>query len=169
MTFARALGVTAIAATVSFLGVACGDDEMSASGLSGNSPSAGNLSSSGGSSSGSSGEPTGSAESTENPTTGSSNSGDTTSGEPETTTGPGTTTGVPGTTTGPEETTTGPGTTNGGACGNGSIEGNEQCDGANLNGFTCEALGNAGGTLQCDPMTCTFDTQLCEGGGGTSG
>jgi hypothetical protein len=39
---------------------------------------------------------------------------------------------------------------------------NEQCDGANLNGFTCEALGNAGGTLQCDPVTCTFDTQLCE-------
>ena len=54
-------------------------------------------------------------------------------------------------------------------CGNGSINAPEQCDGANLNGFTCEALGNAGGTLQCDPVTCTFDTQLCEGGGGTSG
>ncbi len=59
--------------------------------------------------------------------------------------------------------------TNPAQCGNGAIDGNEQCDGANLNGFTCEALGNAGGTLQCDPVTCTFDTQLCEGGGGTSG
>jgi len=54
--------------------------------------------------------------------------------------------------------------------GDGAINGNEQCDGTNLNGFTCEALGNMGGTLQCDPVTCTFDTQLCEvGGGDTSG
>jgi len=59
--------------------------------------------------------------------------------------------------------------TNPAQCGNGVIDGNEQGDGANLNGFTCEALGNAGGTLQCDPVTCTFDTQMCEGGGGTSG
>ena len=177
MTFARALGVTAIVATVTLLGVACGDDEMGGTGLSGGSQSAGTNPGSGSSGSGSSGSggPTtsGSAETTEaSPTTGSSAPGETTIEEPETSSGgpATTTTGVPETTTGPETSSTTTGvTTNGAECGNGTIDGNEQCDGANLNGFTCEALGNAGGTLQCDPVTCTFDTQLCEGGGGTSG
>jgi hypothetical protein len=59
--------------------------------------------------------------------------------------------------------TTGSGTSTGvlETCGDGEINGNEQCDSDKLNGFTCEALGNAGGTLQCDPVTCTFDTSLC--------
>ena len=48
---------------------------------------------------------------------------------------------------------------------------NEQCDGQNLNGFNCESLGNTGGTLLCDPVTCTFDTAMCtnDTSGGTSG
>jgi hypothetical protein len=169
MTFPAPLRVSAIVAAVALLG--CGDDGMSASGLSGNSISAGE-SSSMGSSFGSSGSGVVTAAETGEPTSGSSNSaGDSTTGEPTTTGVPGTTTSGPDLTTG-DDTTGVPGTTttNGGAmCGNGAIDGNEQCDGANLNGFTCEALGNAGGTLQCDPVTCTFDTQLCEGGGGTSG
>lgn len=173
MTFPASLRVSAIVAAVTLLGVACGDDGMGASGLSGNTPSMGSESGSFGSSVSSSGDAVTAAETTETPTGSSSSSSsgattiDPTTGDP--TTGPATTT------TGPDLTTSGttdaPNTTSGGAavCGDGMIEGMEQCDGANLNGFTCEALGNAGGTLQCDPVTCTFDTQLCEGGGGTSG
>ena len=60
--------------------------------------------------------------------------------------------------------------TGGGDCGNGQIDMSEQCDGANLNGFTCEQLGYGGGTLGCDPITCTYDTSNCTAGdGGTSG
>lgn len=142
----------------------CGDDgELATSGLSagsgsGQSGSSGESSSSGGSSGGST-----SAASTD-PTSGSASETATTGSQ---TTGP--------MTTGPMTTgdqTTGGGTTGGGmaGCGNGKIDPNEQCDGANLNGFTCESLGNAGGTLACDPVTCTFDTSMCDGGGGgTSG
>lgn len=171
MTSLRNLRVSAIVAAAALLGVACGDDGMGASGLSGGSQSAGQ------SSSASSGFSSSMGETAENPTTSGNSVSDTnsSSGEPETTTPMTSTTGVPGTTTGVPDTTTGvPDTTtndptNVAMCGNGVIDGTEQCDGANLNGFTCEALGNAGGTLQCDPVTCTFDTQLCEGGGGTSG
>jgi len=49
-------------------------------------------------------------------------------------------------------------------CGNGVIDPGEQCDGTNLNGFDCTNLGYTGGTLACDPVTCTFDTSLCESG-----
>lgn len=170
MTSLRNLRVSAIVAAAALLGVACGDDGMGASGLSGGSQSAGQTSMA------SSGFSSSMGETAENPTTSGNSVSDTnsSSGEPETTTPmtsttvPGTTTGVPDTTTGvPDTTTNDP--TNVAMCGNGVIDGTEQCDGANLNGFTCEALGNAGGTLQCDPVTCTFDTQLCEGGGGTSG
>lgn len=170
MTSLRNLRVSAIVAAAALLGVACGDDGMGASGLSGGSQSAGQTSMA------SSGFSSSMGETAENPTTSGNSVGDTSSsGEPETTTPMTSTTGVPGTTTGVPDTTTGvPDTTtndptNVAMCGNGVIDGTEQCDGANLNGFTCEALGNAGGTLQCDPVTCTFDTQLCEGGGGTSG
>ncbi|WAS97519.1 hypothetical protein [Nannocystis punicea] len=71
----------------------------------------------------------------------------------------------------PSTTTTTTQTTDPAGCGNGQIDPNEQCDGANLNGFTCESLGNAGGSLGCDPVTCTFDTSLCMGNSssGTSG
>ncbi len=61
-------------------------------------------------------------------------------------------------------------TSGGGTCGNGQIEANEQCDGANLGGYDCVGLGYAGGTLSCDPVTCTFDTSMCmAGSGGTGG
>jgi hypothetical protein len=58
-------------------------------------------------------------------------------------------------------------------CGNGVIDDGEQCDGGNLGGFTCVDLGYSGGTLGCDPITCTYDASACvtdmDGGSGTSG
>lgn len=59
-------------------------------------------------------------------------------------------------------------------CGNGAIDDGEQCDGGNLGGFTCVDLGYSGGTLACDPVTCTYDASACVtdmdgGGSGTSG
>lgn len=48
-------------------------------------------------------------------------------------------------------------------CGDGMIAPGEQCDGADLQGFDCESLGLGGGTLGCDPRTCTFDTSMCDG------
>jgi subtilisin-like proprotein convertase family protein len=50
-------------------------------------------------------------------------------------------------------------------CGNGVIEGMEQCDGANLNGATCVSAGFAGGTLGCNMATCTFNTSMCMAAG----
>ncbi|MCA9715517.1 MAG: hypothetical protein KC468_12645 [Myxococcales bacterium] len=55
------------------------------------------------------------------------------------------------------------------ACGDGNIDPNEQCDGVDLGGLTCATLGYDGGSLACDPMTCTYDTSNCETGGPTSG
>lgn len=54
-------------------------------------------------------------------------------------------------------------------CGDGAISPGEQCDGADLQGFDCAALGLGSGTLACDPVTCTFDTSMCTGGGGGGG
>jgi hypothetical protein len=56
-------------------------------------------------------------------------------------------------------------------CGNGVIDDGEQCDGGNLGGFTCVDLGYSGGSLGCDPVTCTYDASVTDGGtsGGTSG
>lgn len=45
-------------------------------------------------------------------------------------------------------------------CGNGIIEGGEDCEGSDLGGQTCLDLGYAGGTLVCD-IACTFDTSGC--------
>jgi len=63
-------------------------------------------------------------------------------------------------------------------CGNGMIDQNEDCDGANLGGATCGSLNNSSGTLSCSP-TCQYDLSMCQddhsstGGygatGGTSG
>jgi hypothetical protein len=47
-------------------------------------------------------------------------------------------------------------------CGNGIIEGDEQCDKYNLGGATCLSLGEGNGKLMCD-SDCAFDTKLCEG------
>lgn len=48
-----------------------------------------------------------------------------------------------------------------GFCGNGVLDRGESCDGDELNGETCKALGHGGGMLTCDPATCTYDTQMC--------
>jgi hypothetical protein len=45
-------------------------------------------------------------------------------------------------------------------CGNGIIEGGEDCEGSDLNGQTCETLGYGPGTLACD-IACSFDTFGC--------
>jgi hypothetical protein len=45
-------------------------------------------------------------------------------------------------------------------CGNGVVEADEQCDGSDLGGHTCQGLGFTGGTLACGP-SCTFDTSGC--------
>jgi hypothetical protein len=52
-------------------------------------------------------------------------------------------------------------TTGASGCGDGTISPGEQCDGADLQGFDCVSLGLSGGTLLCDPITCTFDTSMC--------
>jgi hypothetical protein len=62
-----------------------------------------------------------------------------------------------------------------GMCGDGVIDIGEQCDGVELNGFTCADLGYSSGDLACDPVTCTYDASACVtdmdggSGGGTSG
>ena len=157
MTSLRTLRVSAIVAAAALLGVACGDDGMGASGLSGGSQSAGQTSMA------SSGFSSSMGETAENPTTSGNSVSDTnnsSSGEPETTTPMTTTTGVPDTTTGvPDTTTNDP--TNVAMCGNGAIDGTEQCDGANLNGETCVSQGFAGGgTLTCNGQ-CGFNTAQC--------
>lgn len=45
-------------------------------------------------------------------------------------------------------------------CGNGMVDGAEQCDGADLGGTDCIGAGLVGGTLACSVM-CTFDTSAC--------
>jgi len=45
-------------------------------------------------------------------------------------------------------------------CGNGIIEGGEDCEGTNLNNKTCQSLGYSSGTLSCD-ISCSFDTNQC--------
>lgn len=62
-------------------------------------------------------------------------------------------------------------------CGNGVIEGSEQCDGSALGGATCVSRGFTSGTLSCN-TNCTFNTSSCtsavapvtpSGGGGGGG
>jgi hypothetical protein len=45
-------------------------------------------------------------------------------------------------------------------CGNGIIEGGEDCEGVDLDGKTCESLGFGPGVLSCD-IACSFDTYDC--------
>ena len=45
-------------------------------------------------------------------------------------------------------------------CGNGAINGGEQCDGINLNSKTCKSQGYVSGTLKCT-KSCTFDLSGC--------
>lgn len=46
-------------------------------------------------------------------------------------------------------------------CGNGRITHNEECDGVNLGGASCETLGWARGLLLCHPRFCTYDVSMC--------
>ena len=48
-----------------------------------------------------------------------------------------------------------------GTCGDGVVEGTEQCDGTNLSSKTCATQGFNGGTLKCN-ATCQFDTSECD-------
>ena len=43
------------------------------------------------------------------------------------------------------------------------------CNLSEFNGATCESLGYEGGELYCDPVSCLYDTELCDGGGDTGG
>ena len=54
---------------------------------------------------------------------------------------------------------------NGEMCGNGIVEGEEECDGSDLNGQDCTTIGQGftGGTLACRDY-CLFDTSGCTGG-----
>ena len=45
-------------------------------------------------------------------------------------------------------------------CGDGDIEGAEECEGSNLNSATCQSLGYYGGTLTCNTL-CYFDVSHC--------
>ena len=51
-------------------------------------------------------------------------------------------------------------------CGNGIIEGTEQCDGSALGGATCSSLGFSSGALSCyapgTAQQCQFDTSQCQ-------
>jgi len=91
------------------------------------------------------------------------------------TTDPGSTSDASGTSTGSEPASSSSGgdpttATEGGGCGDGVVSPGEQCDGADLQGLDCTALGLGTGTLGCDPMMCTFDTSMCmSDSGGTSG
>jgi hypothetical protein len=73
--------------------------------------------------------------------------------DPDTT---GTTTMMEDTTITGESTSTGPGA----ECGNGMVEGDEDCDGTDLGDADCESEGFDGGRLACDDG-CVFDTSAC--------
>ena len=51
--------------------------------------------------------------------------------------------------------------TGGAECGDGAIEGEEECDGDMLGDATCASLGFAGGALACDSI-CLLDTSGCQ-------
>ena len=55
-----------------------------------------------------------------------------------------------------------------GVCGNGRVDGSEPCDGANLQGQTCNDLGYSGGTLACEDDCQDFDTTACVGSSATA-
>lgn len=48
-----------------------------------------------------------------------------------------------------------------GICGDEEVDAGEQCDGENLQDFDCMGLGLGNGTLACDPVSCTFNTDAC--------
>jgi cysteine-rich repeat protein len=48
-------------------------------------------------------------------------------------------------------------------CGDGAVNGSEECDKTNLNGMGCSNVGFYGGILACNTMTCKFDKTGCVG------
>lgn len=46
-------------------------------------------------------------------------------------------------------------------CGNNIIDTNEECDGDDLQGVTCETLGFSGGMVSCHPTNCLIDSSDC--------
>ena len=49
-------------------------------------------------------------------------------------------------------------------CGDSILEAPERCDSNELSLMNCEDLGFAGGSLDCTPLTCGFDTSECSDG-----
>ncbi|MCL2822702.1 MAG: hypothetical protein FWD57_01800, partial [Polyangiaceae bacterium] len=47
-------------------------------------------------------------------------------------------------------------------CGNGTVEGTDQCDGADINGVTCADFGYSGGGLPECNLDCTFNIESCK-------
>lgn len=54
-----------------------------------------------------------------------------------------------------------PGDRSSGLCGNGSMEGAEECEAGDLGGATCASMGLVAGNLSCGD-TCRFDTSSCD-------
>lgn len=54
-----------------------------------------------------------------------------------------------------------PGERDDGLCGNGSMEGEEECEPGNLGGATCDSMGLGAGNLSCSD-TCRYDTSGCD-------
>lgn len=55
------------------------------------------------------------------------------------------------------------------SCGDGVKNGNEICDGSDLDGNSCVSLGFVGGTLGCNLLCDGFNTSQCNSGGGGPG
>lgn len=60
----------------------------------------------------------------------------------------------------PDQPTSNPGVPNEGICGNADAEPDEDCDGADLRGETCQSLGFGQGELTCHSL-CRWDTREC--------
>lgn len=46
-------------------------------------------------------------------------------------------------------------------CGNGQLDGDEECEGSDAMGMTCADINAGVGELSCNPATCTFDASAC--------
>lgn len=49
-------------------------------------------------------------------------------------------------------------------CGDGVVEGSEQCEAGVPLADSCQSLGFSSGTLSCDTASCSYDTSACSGG-----